>query len=134
MSVRQGECLSPFLFSIYLNDLENELILQGTDGFDFGMLKLYLLLYADDIVIFSETMDGLQKGLDILFEYCKRWKLTINTDKTKIMIFRTSDSIPRYMKFTFDGKNIEIVSKFVYLGITFTTGGSFNETHKTLSG
>ena len=34
----------------------------------------------------------------------------------------------------FDGNKIEIVKKFVYLGITFTTWGSFNETHKTLSG
>ena len=95
MGVRQGEYLSPFLFSIYLNDLENELILQGTDGFDLGMLKLYFLLYADDIVIFSETRDGLQRGLDILFEYCNRWKLTVNTDKTKIIVFRKGGSIPR---------------------------------------
>ena len=29
---------------------------------------------------------------------------------------------------------IEIVNKFVYLGISFSTGGSFTETHKTLSG
>ena len=29
---------------------------------------------------------------------------------------------------------IEIVNKFVYLGISFSTGGCFNETHKTLSG
>ena len=34
---------------------------------------------------------------------------------------------------TYAGKLIEIVSKFVYLGITFTTGGSFVETHETLS-
>ena len=38
------------------------------------------------------------------------------------------------MSFTYEGKIIEIVSKFVYLRITFTTGGSFTETHKTLSG
>lgn len=123
--------LSPFLFSIYLNVLENELILQGTDGFDLGMLKLYLLLYADDIVIFSR--DGLQRGLDILFEKCKKCKLIVNTDKTKTMIFRKGGSIPRNTNFTFDGKNIEILRKFVYMGIIFTTGGSFNETHKTLS-
>ena len=29
---------------------------------------------------------------------------------------------------------IEIVNKFVYLGISFSTGGSFTETHETLSG
>ena len=134
LGVRQGECLSPFLFSMYLNDLESVLIQKGAEGFDIGMLKLYLLLYADDIVIFAESRVGLQEGLDILAEYCKKWKLTVNIDKTKIMIFRKGDNLARNISFKYDGKNIEIVGKFVYLGITFTTGGSFNETHKTLSG
>ena len=134
LGVRQGECLSPFLFSMYLNDFENELIQKGAGGFDIGMLKLYLLLYADDIVIFSNTSEDLQNGLDILSEYCSKWKLTVNIDKTKIMVFRKGGSLPRNMNFTYDGKNVEIISKFVYLGITFSTGGSFNETHKTLSG
>ena len=131
LGVRQGECLSPFLFSMYLNDLENVLIQKGTEGFDIGMLKLYLLLYADDIVIFAETSEGLQYGLDNLAEYCKKWKLTVNIDKTKIMIFRKGGNLVRDMSLNYEGKNIEIVGKFVYLGITFTTGGSFNETHKT---
>ena len=134
IGVRQGECLSPFLFSIYLNDFENEFVIKGLDGFDIGMLKLYLLLYADDIVIFSETSDGLQNGLNILSDYCEKWKLVVNTDKTKLMIFRKGGNLPGNLDFVFNGQKIEIVKKFVYLGITFTTGGSFNETHKTLSG
>lgn len=134
LGVRQGECLSPFLFSMYLNDLENEFIQKGVEGVDIGMLKLFLLLYADDIVIFSNTMEGLQKGLDVLEDYCRKWKLTVNIDKTKVMVFRKGGNLPRNLSFNFQGKNIEIVRKFVYLGITFTVGGSFNETHKTLSG
>ena len=59
LDVRQGECLSPFLFSMYLNDIENEFILKGAEGLDIGMSKLYLLLYADDIVIFSESSQWL---------------------------------------------------------------------------
>ena len=108
LGVRQGECLSPFLFSMYLNDLENELIQKGAGGFDIGMLKLYLLLYADDIVIFSNTSEGLQNGLDILSEYCSKWKLTVNIDKTKIMVFRKGGSLPRNMNFTYDGKNVKL--------------------------
>ena len=73
--VRQGECLSSFLFSMYLNDIEDEFYLNGVEGIDVGSIKLFLLLYADDMTIFSETEEGLQKGLDILESYCIRWKL-----------------------------------------------------------
>ena len=135
IGVRKGECLSPFLFSMYINDLENELMQNGVDGIDLGMLKLYLLLYADDIVIFSNTSDGLKRGLEVLSDYCQKWKLTVNTEKkTKIMIFQKGGNLPRNLSFIFQGCVLEIIKKFVYLGITFTTGGAFNETHKTLSG
>ena len=134
VGVRQGECLSPFLFCMYINDLEGELMQNGIDGIDIGMLKLYLLLYADDIVIFSMSSEGLQNGLDVLCDYCQRWKLTVNTDKAKVMIFRKGGNLPRNLSFRYQGSNIEIVNEFVYLGITFSTSGSFNETHKTLSG
>ena len=49
------------------------------------------------------------------------------------MIFRNGSTLPRNLSFTYEGKIIEIISKFVYLEITFTPGGSFAETHKTLS-
>ena len=67
MSVSDKEsAYRQFLFSMYINDLEGELMQNGIDGIDIGMLKLYLLLYADDIVIFSMSSEGLQKGLDVL--------------------------------------------------------------------
>ena len=75
LGVRQGECLSHFLFSMFLNDIKEYFILNNFDGIDTYMTKLFLLLYADDIVLFSDTADGLQKGLDLLLEYCNRWKL-----------------------------------------------------------
>ena len=89
---------------MYINDLEKELIQKGAEGINIGMLKLYLLLYADDIVIFSNTSEGLQKGLDILSDYCQKWKLTVNIDKTKVMVFRKGGILPRNLSFTFQGK------------------------------
>ena len=119
---------------MYLNDLEKEFIEKGVDGLDIGMLKLNILLYEDDIVIFSASTEGLQYGLDVLSDYCSKRRLKVNTEKTKVMIFRKGGTLPRNLSFTYEGKINEIVSKFVYLGITLTTGGSFAETYKTLSG
>ena len=134
IGVRQGECLSPFLFAMYVNDLEQELDNNGINGIDAGMVKILLLLYADDIVLFGKTPDELQKSLDILEAYCDRWNLTVNIAKTKVVVFRKGGRLYTHLQFTFKGSNIEIVNKFCYLGIVFTSGGSSFETQKTLSG
>ena len=49
--------------------------------------KLFVILYADDTGILSESKDGLQKALDIFESYCEIWKLQVNVNKTKVMIF-----------------------------------------------
>ena len=134
LGVRQGECLSPFLFAMYLNDLEEEFHLMGADGIDVHMVKLFILLYADDIVIFANSAEGLQRNLNILHNYCQRWKLTVNVAKTKIIVFRKGGQLPRNLRFIYNGLNIEIVEKFSYLGIVLTSGGSFSNCQTTLAG
>jgi hypothetical protein len=50
-------------------------------------LKLFLLLYADDTVIFDESAEDLQTAFNIFEEYSSEWKLSINVSKTKIVVF-----------------------------------------------
>ena len=132
--MRQGECLSPFLFSMYINDLEAEINIKGVEGIDIGMLKLFILLYANGIVLFGNSASELQNSIDILEEFCQKWKLTVNTIKTKVLIFRKSGRLPNGLRFTYNGTEIEIVSRFSYLGIVFTSGGSCKEAQRTLAG
>ncbi|XP_052772033.1 uncharacterized protein LOC128211362 isoform X1 [Mya arenaria] len=134
LGVRQGESLSPFLFSMYLNDIEEYYMLNGFDGIDIGMLKLFLLLYADDIVIMADSEDQLKKGLLLLEQYCDRWKLSVNSTKTKVMIFKKGGRLRKNIVFSYKGVNLEIVKHFTYLGIIFTCGGSFTTTFDTLAG
>ena len=61
LGVRQGICLSPILFSLYLNDIEEQFINSGIEGIDVDVFKLFLLLYADDIVLFFVFMQTTQK-------------------------------------------------------------------------
>ena len=58
LGVRQGECLSPFLFAMYVNDLESHLY-SADGGVTISNFKSMLLLYADDLVIFAETPEAL---------------------------------------------------------------------------
>ena len=66
---------------------------------DIGFLKLFLLLYADDIVIFSETEQGLHEGLNVLSKYCEEWKLVVYVNKTKVMVFRKRGRLKRELRF-----------------------------------
>ena len=58
----------------------------------------------------------------------------VNKEKTKVIIFRKSGRIPNNLMFYYDNSIIEIVNRYSYLGIVFSSGGSFMEAHKTLSG
>ena len=134
LGVRQGECLSPLLFSLFLNDIEDQFLRSGLEGIDINMFKVFMLLYADDIVIFANSAEDLQISLDLLAEYCTRWKLKINVAKTKVIVFRKGGMLPRDIAFYYQGKRLEIVNSFKYLGVFFTVGGSFSEAQNTLAG
>lgn len=134
LGVRQGECLSPLLFSLFLNDIEEQFIQHGMEGLDTDIIKIFMLLYADDIVIFANSAEKLQESLNILSDYCRRWKLCINVTKTKIMVFRKGGLLNRDLAFYYENNQLEIVKSFRYLGIVFTVGGSFTEAQNTLSG
>ena len=134
MGVRQGENLSPFLFSIFMNDLEDYLEQHSVNGIIcetqdeenlvVTFFKLFLLLYADDTVIISETSDGLQKALNIFELYCKEFKLDVNINKTKIVIFSKGRKI-KNLQFRFNNIPVEIVNEYKYLGIIMSRNGSY---------
>lgn len=87
--VRQGENLSPVMFSLYLNDLENYLMHNSNAGITIDcnnedisiFLKLYILLYADDTIILANSEDDLQYSLNRFNDYCRSWKLNVNIEK-----------------------------------------------------
>ena len=45
---------------------------KGCSGLTISDLKLWLMLYADDTVILSETSAGLQESLDVMYDYCEQ--------------------------------------------------------------
>ena len=132
--VRQGENLSPFLFSIFLNDIEDffkdllrsplNLIKEKCQSKLHVFIEMFVLLYADDTVIFSETPECMQNALNIFDDYCKNWHLCINVSKTKLVIFRKRKNWSN-IEFMLKGVRLEIVDDYSYLGTCFRYNGYF---------
>lgn len=146
VGVRQGENLSPVLFSIFLNDL-SEFISHAYDGLDNVSdmakillsdedvevyFKLYILLYADDTVIFAESGWELQAALNAMFLYCKSWDLEVNPAKTKVTIF-SNRKLQQQLVFTYNGHALEMDEGFVYLGVLFSYNGRFQKHNQRLA-
>ena len=129
--VRQGENLSPLLFSLFVNDIESEFLKHGcsyiniNDQWD-NVIKLLILMYADDTIILADSKEKLQLALNALKSYCDTWKLEINCSKTKIAIFSNRKVIPSDYNFKYGSDSIEIVEWYKYLGVILNYNGSFN--------
>lgn len=86
--VLQGEVLSPLLFILFIADMEKFFINQGCRGLSISSsVEILISGYADDYVILADTPVELKRKLKALHEYCELNKLTVNTDKTKILVF-----------------------------------------------
>jgi exonuclease III len=132
LGVKQGEPLSPLLFLMFINDMEN--ILQSNDLENYvriDTVTILMLLFADDAVLMSKTAEGLQKLIDQLYVYCQKWKLTVNTLKTKICVFEKRKS--KKLRFMFNNNVLEQVDSFTYLGITMNYNGSFKYAAKNIA-
>lgn len=77
----QGESLSPMLYSLFVNDMESEFINSDCQSYPLQLLNLFMLMYADDTVLFSEYATDLQHMLNCLQAYTVKWNLKVNTDK-----------------------------------------------------
>ena len=105
-------------------------IRENCPSVEIQLINIFLLMYADDTVLIAETADGLQKMLDALLTYTKKWNLTVNIDKTKILVFKNGKKLTGHVNWTYDGKNIEVVDQFNYLGMLFNYNGKFTQTQR----
>ena len=121
IGVWQGDNLSPTLFNIYVNEIPL-LFDDSCLPARFGDMKIAALLYADDLVLFSESNEGLQRAIDKLSVFCENWALNINTEKSKLMCVNTSlTKTPPSIHLR--GVPLQVVNSYKYLGLEISDDG-----------
>ena len=127
---KQGCVLAPDLFKVYLDTVIRQLqpLLQKSGSFRMnGDLQqyskptdeelLWILLYADDIALITESVDKPKTSLDLLDTAFSEWGLTVSTGKTKVLIMgRDVSSQASDLNIKVRGVTIEVVPQFKYLG------------------
>jgi hypothetical protein len=117
---------------LYINNIVNDLKIGHTHPLVVGDVTVTTLLYADNIILVSESKEGLQHGLNVLSKFGSSWKLEVNTNKSKIMIFNSNGkSFLNHFKLD-NEEYLETVKSYCYLGVTVIYTGNLSQTSKNL--
>jgi len=109
--VRQGSVLSPYLFSIYIDDVGK--LCDFRNG-------SFVLLYADDILLNSSSVSELQN----LVTACEK-VMSLNAGKSCCTRIGSRYDKPCANVCTLDGRQLSWVKELRYLGIFIVSSRSF---------
>ena len=125
--IRQGDGLSPILFSIFMNDIPDYLRKQGCKGVELNKHSFNSLMFADDLMLLSSSPLDLQHSINVISQHAEDWQLKLNIKKPKIVIFnKQGPKTTITPQFRYREQIIEITDKQTYLGLTLTSSGRFN--------
>jgi hypothetical protein len=130
--VKQGCVLSPTLFQIYINDLIEE-INNSNCGVPVGEKNVGILVFADDIAVIARNENDLQLMLDIINNWCTKWRLCINPEKSKVIHFRFKGKLQSNFAFKCGEHNIEYEEQYKYLGMWLQENLSYDYNVKQLT-
>ena len=121
--VAQGCSLSPILFSVFINDLLKEVEEAGLGMQLCNNKSITGILFADDFVGVSDSRENLQKLIDAVHSYCKRWRLKANVSKSAVMVFAREQDKGEWV---WGEHKLPRVCSYSYLGIDFLCNGAWD--------
>ncbi|MEE4247402.1 MAG: reverse transcriptase domain-containing protein [Kangiellaceae bacterium] len=117
--VRQGDTLSPVLFTAAVEEIFKRVDVEN--GININGEKLSNLRFADDVILFAESEEGLEELLNSLNIEGKKDGMRINKKKTKTMCNEAAKR-KQMRGISVDGEQLEQVDQYKYLGRLLTPG------------
>ena len=90
------------------------------------------LLFADDMIMLSTSINGMQKCFDNLKVYCDKWQLGVSIKKTKILALSSNEKVPPKIQFHYDGMKVEIMKNHKYLDSLISASGQIYQLKRNL--
>ena len=120
----QGSAISPLLFLIFINDIDADLDIHTIAS-----------LFADDTAIWTQgerdkekTAQKMQIEVQKIEAWAEKWKMSLNADKTRAMIFSTSGADNLWdPELTLNGTPVKTTKEYIFLGTTFDGGLRFTK-------
>ena len=105
--------------------------LDDMDGFRICGTVVNNLRYADDTVLIAESEEQLQRMINVVVTKSEEKGLYLNSAKSFTMVFSKASQIPT-CKINVNGKILEQVHSFVYLGSQFTSDARCEEIRRRI--
>ncbi len=88
-------------------------------GVQVDTLTVCALAYADDIALIADSPENLQKLLNVMTTWCRKWRFLINPTKSNVVHYRNPPKIQTSFAFRLgeNGPNLDIVDSYKYLGV-----------------
>lgn len=122
--IRQGGVLSPYLFACYVDDIVAILANSG-HGCVLGSVSLNVFLYADDILLLSPSVTGLQ----VLVRMCElelnKLEMSLNVNKTVCLRIGARFKSRCAQLETINGDKLNWVLTCRYLGVYLHSARKF---------
>ena len=78
--------------------------------------QISILLFADDIALISFSEEKLQIVLNCVYDWCSKWRLKLNEEKTQIVHFRPLSGEITAHQSKYRDKDIVVTCSYKYLG------------------
>ena len=136
--LKQGDPMSCLLFNFYITFLPLFLNRQLPGQAQLNGLPLDCILFADDVVVLSTTREGLERRLELAYQFYTAQRLEINEAKSNVVIFqqrakgkklRTPEP-PIHM----GPLRLQVVDQMVYLGMQFNAQRTLTQLNEVMNG